>query len=373
MITNNKPTSPGLLEYLRVQQVNHKPDEIDRFLNGYQQSPSPSLLIQILSALGVIIASNLIILTLFAARILNEKASLSFFICGGLALALAFMLSKASDKKAETHPLTQQITLAAIAVGKLLLCAGVVIAAGMKSDSVLWIVAAAMAALTALTYFTFNSNLDRFFSSLLTMLITYSAIFQGKSPLIEPYIKFAALYLPLLAAGIYLLLNGAVKAKWQPLAFALLIFTCIIVPLSHNVNFGLKELNHLTEGTIKTGLAIGFLTVAFFIAKQEKWLRPDFIVITLALTAILTLWGPHNILAALIILIIGYFKFNLPLLALGIVSFGYFLIAYYYQLNISLLEKSGLLAVSGAGLLAVWAYLHFVTNSSIEEDKEQTP
>ena len=81
----------------------------------------------------------------------------------------------------------------------------------------------------------------------------------------------------------------------------------------------------------------GKTTLAYIIAKEQKWLRPDHILMTIALTTILTIWGPHNVLAALIILLIGYYKFNITLQVLGLLSFGYFLISYYYQLNIGIL------------------------------------
>lgn len=347
-----------LISKLDEKAIPHSREQMETHLAKPRPSAETSLLVQILSAIGVIIATLLIIFTLYAARILTEHSSLSYFICGALFLGLAFLLSGASDKKAETSPLSQQITLAGLAVGKLLLTGGLVIASGYKSDTILWVITAAMLGLTCLTYFSINSAIDRFVSPLLTMTAAYAALMHGKLLPIAEWLKFAALYAPLLAAALYLALNGNTRAIYKPLMSALLVFTSLLIPLG----FGLR-IDGLPHGLISAhilNLCLGaaFLATAFVIAREQAALKPDLIALTLALTILLVSYGPAHTLAALILMIIGYHKYNLPLIALGCLSFAYFLIHYYYQLNITLLEKSGLLAISGAGMLAAWAYLY---------------
>ena len=360
MTNTSQSTIKDLFDHLDQKQVTYNKTEIEAYLGQDQSHPAPSLLIAILSAIGVLFATAMILATLMMAGILDVNAGISFLICGGLSLGLAIFLSMTS--KITDHPssFSQQIILAATAVGKILLCYWVASLVSFKSDQIFWALTGTMALLTGLTYFTINSSIDKFFSCLTTLVFLFaSLIYKPQNPYLTE-LAYGPLYGVLLGLALWLLLNNSLKATWQPLAFALLIFTCILLPLWPEMSIGLHALtSKFPAYTVKLSLMAGFLITAYMIAKQHAKLDLDLIIITLALTIILALYGPQNILAALIILILGYYKFNRPLLVLGLISFIYFLISYYYQLNITLLQKSGLLLISGTALLAGWAYLHF--------------
>jgi hypothetical protein len=65
-----------------------------------------------------------------------------------------------------------------------------------------------------------------------------------------------------------------------------------------------------------------------------------------------------GIAAALTIVLLGYAGGNRVLCGLGFAALAGYLFAYYYNLNATLLLKSGLLAATGCMLLASRAFLH---------------
>ena len=360
-MTNSAPiTRKDLFDHLDQKQITYSKSEIETYLDQSHSHPAPSLLIAILSAIGVLFATSLIVSTLMVAGILNMNEGTSFLICGSLSLGLAIFLSMTSKKSDHPSSLSQQIILAATAVGKICICYWVATLVSFKSDQIFWALTGTMALLTALTYFTINNSIDKFFSCLTTLVfLLASLIYKPQNPYLAE-LAYGPIYGTLLALALWLLLGNNIKATWQPLAFALLVFTCILLPLWPEMSIGLHALSSkIPAYTVKFSLVAGFLVTAYMVAKQNTKLDLDLIILTLAFTTILALYGPQNILAALIILILGYHKYNRPLLVLGVLSFIYFLISYYFQLNITLLHKSGLLLISGGTMLAVWAYLHF--------------
>jgi len=77
---------------------------------------------------------------------------------------------------------------------------------------------------------------------------------------------------------------------------------------------------------------------------------PLFIGLALALTALVWL-GAGGIILALLFLLLGFSLQNRPILGLGLIMLPVFLIHYYYNLNLDLLAKSGVLIGSGLVLL----------------------
>ena len=61
--------------------------------------------------------------------------------------------------------------------------------------------------------------------------------------------------------------------------------------------------------------------------------------------------------SAMLVLLLGFAAGNRLLVALGILALFGFIGHYYYSLHATLLEKSGLLAVTGIGLIAAWFVL----------------
>lgn len=88
-------------------------------------------------------------------------------------------------------------------------------------------------------------------------------------------------------------------------------------------------------------------------------LRSQPAIVTLAATVLLAVVtaSTPGISAAAIVLALGFHRRNVFLLGLAAVFFAYFLGQYYYLLSLTLLQKSGVLILSGALALGARRYL----------------
>jgi hypothetical protein len=111
---------------------------------------------------------------------------------------------------------------------------------------------------------------------------------------------------------------------------------------------------------VRTALtALTFFGVSVWAAGGISILRekaPLFIGLALALAALLWL-GSGGVLLALLFMLLGFSLQNRAILGLGIILFPIFLTHYYYNLNLDLLAKSGVLIGSGAVVLLLRAGL----------------
>ena len=78
-------------------------------------------------------------------------------------------------------------------------------------------------------------------------------------------------------------------------------------------------------------------------------------IATVAAAMVVALCGlaAPGITAAILVLILGFANGNRVLMGLGLLALGVYLSHFYYQLNLTLLVKSAVLAATGAALLAV--------------------
>lgn len=83
------------------------------------------------------------------------------------------------------------------------------------------------------------------------------------------------------------------------------------------------------------------------------------LVLAVAATLGLASFTTPGILAALGLMVLGYARGDRYLLGIGIAFFPVFIVVFYYELQISLLVKSWIMAGSGGLLLAVRWYLNF--------------
>lgn len=376
MTSPTKPNSKSLLDLLDQQNQIYDRNKVEKFI-AQDHSTSSSLLINCLSAIGVIFATGFIIAALFASGLLRENSSIFPLILGTLTLGFTIFNARATEQTTgqiqDRSALKEQLILAGLVVGKFFICWGILAMLPSKSSLHLWALAATMTAVTTLTYCTVNSSINRFMAPFITLLLWLISYAFHSKDLIYPEIAFSLFFVLLLTLALWLHLNGKLKAFTAPLAYAALIFTCTIIPIALEKNalirlptgtnlFGLP----IIELTITIALTLGFLVTLHHIAKQNGKPPLDLTILTTTTIVILSFFGMQNVLAALLLLTIGYYKFNRPLLVIGIISFIYFLSAYYYSLDQTLIYKSGVLLASGLSFLAAWAYLHFMVNKKGE-------
>jgi uncharacterized membrane protein len=107
-------------------------------------------------------------------------------------------------------------------------------------------------------------------------------------------------------------------------------------------------------------LALLVLAVSIFIEQGVSFSRPEVLGALggIILLGVITRSTP-GVVATLLLLVLGFDRRARGLIALGATFFLGFGAAYYYDMQLTLLQKSGVLALSGAVCLAAWAVLRF--------------
>ena len=101
----------------------------------------------------------------------------------------------------------------------------------------------------------------------------------------------------------------------------------------------------------------GLIALFGWVAGAMAKLRTQPLLLASTGAALLGLIAAPGMLLAIMLLVLGYARHERPLLATGVALIPIFLFLYYYQLDLSLLQKSAALAGSGALLLAGRFYL----------------
>lgn len=104
--------------------------------------------------------------------------------------------------------------------------------------------------------------------------------------------------------------------------------------------------------------------LGYRLVPRQQWLHPTVVTLT-ALLILLTFLSTPGLLFALNLLLLGYALRDAVFLAIGLTALPVFLVFFYYTLQISLLEKSGILLASGlVCLLIAWlARRHLESNT----------
>lgn len=174
---------------------------------------------------------------------------------------------------------------------------------------------------------------------------------------------------PLLCLGLALVwLNPkvwAVRAKlWSPVGYGLVLALLLVETLRLFGAGFLFEPARASRWIALHGPLIGralaaavllFVAIALVVREGLSWKSP--VALTAAAAALLlglvSLTAP-GLASALLILLLGFAAGNRMLAAVGIFSLLGFVTHFYYSLHATLLEKSGILAVTGLCLLGAW-------------------
>lgn len=298
-------------------------DSIIDFLTQHQHSKRPPFYLNFLIGLGAFIASVCFISVIVIGFAIRSDEG--FIIFGFIFCVLAILLQKiveGSDVGVVKNSFFSQSLFYFMMSGKVLLCFGM---ASMFDFS--WGLSITLLLVTASTYFLYPVSIDRFiwctaFFISLFVNILWQRDFVGYRELI-----FNGLILFYAVSAVLLMTNIKMKFDYAPLLYSLLFSLCISVLFlaSHN-KFGYWHNEEVVGVLFATWLFAGCLIFAIHgIAKGSS--------------------KPKN--EALVLAYLGVFLFPV------------FLILYYYNLDISLMDKSIVLISSGLALLAGRFYISF--------------
>lgn len=195
-----------------------------------------------------------------------------------------------------------------------------------------------------------NNNLDliHLYISLYTLILTY--IFLNEAKIITSNKKLAQLYNPIRIGVIMSLLSGLVIISKSSLSFytyknyiwilSTIIFIVVIMYLVHTI----MKINQIHE--VKSKIIIYILSSLILI--------PTTILVPF-------------ISGAIIVMLLSFLVNYKTGLAIGIISIIYFISQYYYDLNLTLLTKSIILMTSGIVFLLLYLFTtkNFSTNEKI--------
>jgi len=346
----NKEDIKELLDYFQNTDENLLKFDEEAIVSAYQKNnDNQSLSIKILSVLGGVLASLAFLGFLFIVGLYNSDLGLLVF--GGIFIAGAIWINKEYDRI-----IIDTVSVSSFIIGFILIGFGlgqlkvnedivsvifIIIAFSSLSivqNYILSFVSVLIINGSILTLIISNDtyNLIHFYVSVLALTIVYFFLKEAKIITINK--TFSKLYNPIRIGLIFSLLSGLVflgKRGILPVSTdyiwisSIIIISSIIYLISTLCN-----LLHITASRHKISIYI-------------------FTLLTLLPTAL-----SPAISGAILIILLSFMVNYKTGLAIGIISFIYFISQYYYDLNFNLLTKSILLFLSGILFIGLYLFTH---------------
>ena len=321
------------------------------FIIGRQREKPPPLYLNILITIGALLAALCLV-------IIFPKENTPIVVTLALVASAVWLQGKAGDSHGLKYTLLMQSSLAVMIAGKLLFTGtfGRTLTHYLSDYSYdPWSYTLALLMITALTYPVYRVPVDRFLFSSIALCSMLSSILGDSGD--HSALLFHGFFLLQFAAAAMLLTYEKIKADYIPLAYALVFSLCVNVLFLASGELASENMAvispHFASLILTGGLIALFGWVAGDLAKLKT--EPLWLASTGAL--LLGLMSAPGILLAIMLMVLGYARHERLLLATGAALIPIFLFLYYYQLDLSLLQKSAALAGSGALLLAGRCYL----------------
>lgn len=157
------------------------------------------------------------------------------------------------------------------------------------------------------------------------------------------------LILATLPPAVALLVRPPARVDLRGLALALLL-----VPLASLTVSGLLEVGDEVDRLPSAVYAVGLLAVLGLLWRAAAPDRRPLVLVGGAVAVGLGAITAAGVLGSLLLLTLAYLLGSRMLAALGAVAHVWFVWRFYYDLELTLLEKSGTLAAAGLLLLALW-------------------
>lgn len=350
----------ALLDSIRLSEGTKFECDEDAIYEEYntQRENKSSLAIKVLSIFGGFLAALAFLGFLAITGLYNSEFGLLIFGIGFIISAI--WLNKASDKL-----IIDTFSISIYVIGFALLAFGL---SGMKVDKNIIAILISLIALSSLIItqnfilsfisvltisgsFIFliisnNSyNLIHLYVAIYTLILSY--IFLNEAKIISSNKRLSQLYNPVRIGLVISLLFGLISIGKRDL-----------IPISQS---------HIWLSSTVTILVIMYLVYSIININEIKTVKNQVMIYTLsALILISTIFSP-SISGAIVIVLLSFLVNYKTGLAIGIISIIYFISQYYYDLNFSLLTKSIILFISGIIFLVFYLFItkNFITNEKI--------
>lgn len=355
-----------------VDSQDHR--KLTDFIVARQQQPELPLYLRALIGVGAFLTSLFFMAFLLTVGFIDFENPYILLIWGGGFIVSAIILLRWAEQGVLIrHSFYLQSSFAFMAVGKTLFVMGA--SQIFESD---WGISGALVIVISLTYFVYRMSIDRYLSVLALCLSILINILFNEDNLASQSLLFHLFFCAQLAAAAFLLTSGRVKYAYMPIAYALLssLSVCVLylaAQLEIIQNFDQQQ--WIQIGYINILLIIALWALVIWVAGGlRKWRKHPLIIAVLAILILGAISAP-GILWAIGLMILGYGRHDRLLIVAGALMFPLFLWLYYYNLDITLMQKSLILVSSGAILLAGRFYLIYQgwhagnTESAIAQDQ----
>ena len=330
-----------VLDRLQEQGLVDEPavKRIAEHLSREQAAPATPWYIKALIGTGAWVAAGFFIAFLLSAKLISIRDDELLLFWG-----FAFIGGATVIRRLTRHVFHVQLALA-------LSVAGHIMALGGISDfraRHLWKAVLAALLLCAALYPLYKDSIHRFLSTLAAVvLICAWLLAEGMHHGLHVLV-----FLEALGIG-YLFTSRRVPAAMRPMAYALAV--------SLPVTLGLMLMPWMKVRTpwwpSSAILALALVWLYGRLAGGLDQLRREPMVVAICVTLLLGIVSTPGVLAAVWLLVLGYALGDRILLGVGFVFLPAFIVMYYYDLDVSLLAKSGILGATGAVLLGARWYL----------------
>lgn len=346
----NKEDIKALLDYFQNTEDNPLKFDENAIISAYQKdNDNPSLAIKILSVFGGLLASLAFLGFFFIAGLYDSDVALLIF--GGIFILGTIWINKEYDKI-----IIDTVSISFFVVGFILIGFG---CGQLKINediiSIIFIIIALSSLSITQNYILSFVSVLIFSGSVLTLIIS-----NDSYDLIHIYVSVFALamtYIFLKEAKI-ITTNKALSKLYDPVKIGL-IFSF----LSGLFFLGKKGIlpvspDYIWLSSVVIILVIVYLTSTLFNVLNITKTRHKIGVYIFTVLALLPTALSPAISGAILIILLS-FKVNYKTgLAIGIISFIYFISQYYYDLNFTLLTKSILLFSTGVLFIALYLLTH---------------
>ncbi len=347
----------------------HRLEEAQNFINDSQNKEHTPLIVKILMALGAYFASGFILSFISPLFLFFQSLTTLFSIA---LIALIIYLSKrVKVQGGAMQVFWNNILLFSMLSAKTVLIFGILKDSKPDINTIFLIVLAT----NAIVYPLFKNSADRFigmfFTASLAFLLTIGGLnhFFKKGfflwQIISPDLAVSLIF----GAALLIFIKG--KKALFPLAYALvfatvfnlgnLISTTALADFFKNANTTVPSFLSIMFAPAKL-LALLFALTALYYHYKQKEINPHISVIII--TTLLCLPLNTGCIMGLAFIFTARYTFNARLMQFGYIIFIASLSFFYYNLNTTLMQKAGLLVISGLVLLAAAELLRRQKNAA---------
>lgn len=345
-----------------LAEWNAAPDSpLGKYAEEWSRNERLPRYLQALGAFGAFMAMGMFLSFLGLVGIIDIREPLGMGIWGVIFTGSALYFSFRSEERMETlgDTFVTQTTLMLLALGKILLVCAVAGTDNWWSASSMWRIFGAIALVTAVTYPFSRFYIDRYVSVLATLSMLLFCILRERLLLGAAVdMPFNLLYMLLLAGTAWFFARPHYPMMLRPVRDA---FISILLVLTICVSFPPIFYKPLAYSLypISIALTIALLAVTLWMAGGVERVKqsPNLLLACAGIIGLGTLATP-GILLAISLMVLGYGRHERALLVNGALSFAAFVWLFYYNLEMTLLVKSTILAGSGALLLLARYHLH---------------